>query len=298
MRHRIYAALLVTICLCGTARADLLSDARDAYGQGHWQQAADLYGRLVAKDPSAENLWHLGRADLGAGKNEDARQALQQALAKSPGDLRAQFYMAAALANTGDKGGAFDLLEKTVKQGITGQNISSFPELAPLHDDPRYASLLAEADRLAHPCPTDPRYRSFDFWLGDWDVYVNGEKTTAHNHISSDLSGCLIRERWSGGGDGESLNFFNPHSGKWHQSYVDDGGSTVWYDGNPTGPGVMHMEGGYADIDGSTGLARVTWTKNPDGSVHHFIERSTDGGKTWSVYFDAVYKAAAPASSK
>ena len=55
----------------------------------------------------------------------------------------------------------------------------------------------------------------------------------------------------------------------------------------------MHMEGGYANVDGTTGLARVTWTRNPDGSVHHFIERSTDGGKTWGIYFDAVYRPAA-----
>jgi tetratricopeptide (TPR) repeat protein len=296
MRYQMYMALLATACFCGTARADLLSDARAAYGQGHWQQAADLYGQLAAQDSSTENLWHLGRADIGIGKDEDAKRVLERALTKSPDDLHAQFYMAVALASTGDKDGAFSWLEKVIKQRLPAQTISSYPGLTSLHDDPRYASLLAEADKLAHPCPTDPRYRSFDFWLGDWDVYVNGEKTAAHNHISSDLSGCLIRERWSGGGggDGESLNFFNPHTGKWHQSYVDDGGSTVWYDGNPTGPGVMHMEGGYADVDGSTGLARVTWTRNADGSVRHFIERSTDSGKTWNVYFDAVYRAAAP----
>ncbi len=297
MRYPIYAlAAMAAAGFCVTAHADLVTDARDAYGQGHWQQAADLYGQLTAQDPSAENLWHLGRADIGIGKDQDARQALQQSLAKAPDDLHAQFYMAVALAKTGDKDGAFSWLEKTVKQGLPGQSIASNPGLVSLHDDPRYAALLAEAEKLAHPCPTDPRYRSLDFWVGDWDVYSCGEKTGAHNHISSDLSGCLIRERWSGGGDGESLNFFNPHTGKWHQSYVDDSGSTVWYDGGLTAPGIMHMEGGYANIDGSTGLARVTLTRNADGSVHHYIERSTDGGKTWSVYFDAEYRPAAPAS--
>ena len=200
--------------------------------------------------------------------------------------------MAVALAKTGDKDGAFNWLEKAVKQGLPAPSIDANPGLTGLHADPRYAALMAEADALAHPCPTDARYRAFDFWVGDWDVYVGGQKIAAHNHISSELSGCLIRERWSGGGYGESLNYFDAHAGKWHQNYVDDGGSTVWYIGGPTGPGVMHMEGGYANVYGSAGLARVTWTKNPDGSVHHYIERSSDGGKTWSVYFDATYRAA------
>jgi hypothetical protein len=269
------------------------SDALAAYGQGEWKQAAALYRELVRKDPSADNLWHLGRAELGLGQDAEGKITLQQSLAKVPDDLHARFYLALADAKTGDTDGAFAELERAVKGGLPAQSIESNPVLAGLHGDPRYSALLAEADRLAHPCPSDPRYRAFDFWLGDWDVYVGGAKIPAHNHISRDLSGCLIRERWSGGGDGESLNYFNAHSGTWHQNYVDDGGSTVWYEGNPTAPGVMHMEGGYANVDGTTGLARVTWTRNPDGSVHHFIERSTDGGKTWGTYFDAVYRPAA-----
>ncbi len=292
-RSSILAASLYLGLLSGSAYADLSGDAHQAYGQGHWQEAAGLYKKLVQQDPSADNLWHLGRAELGIGQDADAKAALQQSLAKAPGELRAQFYMAVALAKTGDKDGAFSWLEKAVKQGLPGPSIDANPGLVGLHGDPRYASLMAEADKLAHPCPTDARYRAFDFWVGDWDVYVDGQKTSAHNRISSELSGCLIRERWDGGGLGESLNYFDAHAGKWRQNYVDDGGSTVWYEGGPTGPGVMHMEGGYANADGSTGLARVTWTRNPDGSVHHYIERSTDGGKTWSVYFDATYRAAA-----
>jgi hypothetical protein len=294
MRQHASASILfiAALLLSGSVHADLSADARQAYGQGHWQEAADLYKKLVQQDPSADNLWHLGRAELGLGQDAAARDVLQQSLAQAPTDLHAQFYMAVALAKTGDKDGAFGWLEKAVKQGLPGPSIDN-PGLAGLHGDPRYASLMAEADKLAHPCPTDPRYRAFDFWVGDWDVYVGGQKTGAHSHISSELSGCLIRERWDGGGLGESLNYFDAHAGKWRQNYVDDGGSTVWYEGGPTGPGVMHMEGGYANADGSTGPARVTWTKNPDGSVHHYIERSTDGGKTWSVYFDATYRSAA-----
>jgi len=46
----------------------------------------------------------------------------------------------------------------------------------------------------------------------------------------------------------------------------------------------------------SGGLARVTWTANPDGSVHRFIQRSADGGTTWKTYFDALYRDRPPAA--
>ena len=41
---------------------------------------------------------------------------------------------------------------------------------------------------------------------------------------------------------------------------------------------------------GKTQLARVTWTRLEDGRVHHVIEQSRDGGKTWLPYFDGIYE--------
>ncbi len=272
------------------ADAALQQSAQAAYAQGDWPGAAGFYMKLVQQDPSVLNLWHLGRADLGSGRYADARRALQQALAADPNDLHSLFYMAAALAKTGDTDGAFGYLEKSVQAGLPMASIDAFPDLGSLHDDPRYKALATEADKLQHPCPDDPAYRAFDFWVGDWDVYIGGAKTSAHNLVSLELNGCLVHEHWSGGGKGESFNYYNAHTRHWYQNYVDDGGSTVWYEGAPTTPGVMRMEGGYANQDGSTGMARVTWTRLPDGGVHHYIERSTDGGKTWNVYFDAVYR--------
>lgn len=294
----------VTICLClllfaPAARAAdtaLQRQAQAAYTRADWSNAADLYMKLAQEEPSVPNLWHLGRAELGSGRYADAKRVLQQALAADPGDLHSLFYLAAALAKTGEKDGAFKYLEKSVQAGLPMSSVDAFPDLMELHADPRYAALTAEADKLQHPCPDDPGYRAFDFWLGDWDVYTpDGVRSSAHNRISLELHGCLVHERWSGGGDGESFNYYNAHTRHWYQNYVDDGGSIVWYEGSPSAPGVMHMEGGYANQDGSTGLARVTWTRLPDGSVHHFIERSGDGGKTWSVYFDAYYRKASVA---
>ena len=54
----------------------------------------------------------------------------------------------------------------------------------------------------------------------------------------------------------------------------------------------MRVFGGSAPPDGtphSAISARVTWTRKDDGTVHHYIEQSTDGGKTWQTFFDGIY---------
>lgn len=276
---------------------DLKISAQQAYSQGQWQTAADLYGQLAKQDPSAENLWHLGRADLGLGHDQDAKVALQQALAKDPGSLYGQIYLAMALDRTGDSDGAFSYLEKAVKQGLPPASLQSNPGLAHMRTDKRFGGILALAEKVAHPCQDDPRFRAFDFWTGDWDVYAGGQ-LVGHNLVTLEMHGCLIHEHWSGGGVGESFNYYDAHAGKWRQNWVDENGGIVWYEGQASANGVMHMEGGYANADGTSGLARVAWTTNPDGTVHHVIERSVDGGKTWSHYFDALYKKTRLSSAK
>jgi hypothetical protein len=58
----------------------------------------------------------------------------------------------------------------------------------------------------------------------------------------------------------------------------------------------MHFHGENVQADGKSSLARVLLAPLPDGTVHHVIERSDDGGKTWSKGFDAIYRPAKPKS--
>ena len=44
-------------------------------------------------------------------------------------------------------------------------------------------------------CPA-PEARQFDFWIGDWDIYVGSQKG-AENLITREMNGCMIRERYS-----------------------------------------------------------------------------------------------------
>jgi hypothetical protein len=37
-------------------------------------------------------------------------------------------------------------------------------------------------------------------------------------------------------------------------------------------------------------VQRITWTKNADATLRQLWESSTDGGKTWTVAFDGLYR--------
>ncbi|MEP6689175.1 MAG: hypothetical protein ABJC36_12575, partial [Gemmatimonadales bacterium] len=39
-------------------------------------------------------------------------------------------------------------------------------------------------------------YRQFDFWLGSWQVAVNGNPPVPASFITGDLDGCAIIENW------------------------------------------------------------------------------------------------------
>lgn len=147
---------------------------------------------------------------------------------------------------------------------------------------------LGEA-QAASPCAEGP-YRDFDFWVGEWDVRDPTGKVTGVNTITREMDGCLIVERWrsANGGTGQSWNYYDRNEGKWKQLWVGLG-LLLHMEGGLTG-GSMVMEGPleYMGQDRTTRL-RGTWTKLEDGRLHHHFEESTDGGQTWSTWFDGYY---------
>ena len=55
------------------------------------------------------------------------------------------------------------------------------------------------------PCTAGPEYQQFDFWVGEWDVEVGGQKV-ARSRIEKISDGCIVQENWmpSGGPPGKS----------------------------------------------------------------------------------------------
>jgi hypothetical protein len=155
-------------------------------------------------------------------------------------------------------------------------------------------SISAAAAQQTNPKPPAcdaPEHRQFDFWVGEWDVYVKGKKT-AHSSIQNILAGCVIFENWEpfNGGPGKSFNYYDPQVKKWRQLWVSTRpGGAVNFVGERKG-NTMMMESDSVDADGVRRLTRMTWTDLGADKVRQLWEQSTDGGKTWTVSFDGEYR--------
>jgi tetratricopeptide (TPR) repeat protein len=285
------AALLL---LCGaagpSAEESPMEKANALFAAQKWDEAAAAYESIVEAAPGNADAWQrLGIARRQLGRFDEAIAALHKAEEAGMDNANVHTSLALSYASLGRKDEAFEELRKAVDRHLPPGYLASADDLASLRDDPRFAPILQAAKKKAHPCENDPKYGAFDFWVGDWDVYV-GDRKVGTNRIEKLLGGCLLLENWTDahGTQGKSFNYFDPSAGKWRQNWVSEVGGVVRYEGEVK-DGAMHYEGENVRADGTTRMARVLLQPTPDGNVHHVIEESSDHGATWHTSFDALY---------
>lgn len=157
-------------------------------------------------------------------------------------------------------------------------------------------SLFAAATLAAssQPAPaercSDPQYRQFDFFVGDWEVRDAAGAPQGLNLVTRDLGGCAIHEQWTSLSDdqwGASTSAYDFRTHGWIHVWFDSWGNQVILRGGLK-DGAMLMEGERLTPDGKRALERTRWTPSP-GGLHQLWDYSLDGGKTWKVRFDAFY---------
>ena len=135
-------------------------------------------------------------------------------------------------------------------------------------------------------------HRQFDFWVGRWDVYGPKGKKAGENRIEVIADGCALLEQWTGSGgfSGKSLNIYDAGDRRWHQTWVDSGGTLLVLSGGLVEQSMVMSAVTPSPTDPTrTVQQRITWTPAADGSVRQLWESSADGGKSWTVVFDGRY---------
>lgn len=144
---------------------------------------------------------------------------------------------------------------------------------------------------------TAPGFHSFDFWIGNWDVYDLGHNAlTAHVRVTSILNGCGIREDYRGidGSQGESLSTYDPAHGIWHQFWLSNTGEIVDISGGLV-HGAMILTGPEEGVHSPE--VRGIW-KRDGKTVRETGLQSKDHGHTWSPWFDLIFRPASPTSKR
>jgi hypothetical protein len=142
------------------------------------------------------------------------------------------------------------------------------------------------------PCANAPERHRFDFWIGEWDVTTSPRKDGSkggNSVIQSVSGGCALLENWTSikGGQGKSLNAFNPLVHEWQQYWIgQDGNVTEFRTSRFDGTSLSFLTD---NGPGPNLIGRLTFTPIDSDLVRQHYESSGDSGKTWTTVYDLYY---------
>lgn len=263
---------------------------------GEWSEAVAAYREVVAAAPDDGLSWlRLGRALIESGEPGEALEAFERAAESGLQTPFLQIFSARALVRLGRESEALSALEDVTPSpaaggGATLTGISDFADLA---DEPRFRAVVAALEEAAWPCRDNPESRQFDFWIGEWDVFVGGQQAGT-NTIERMLGGCTLLENWTNvqGREGKSFNWVDRATyrrPRWRQLWVDDSGNTLDYYGGHYSDGAMRFEGHTVTAAGDSIPQKLTFHNVHADTVRQVFEQSNDRGATWVVTFDGLY---------
>lgn len=271
--------------------AEMRAAANEAYQKQDWKTASERYQAIVkAEEKNVGARYRYGIALMNLGKNAAAKTELDRAFAASPNAIFA-LALARANARLSDAKSVYEVLERSLTLGgIAPETLNGEKDFTAFRNDPKFQDLVKRSDVAVNPCKASPEFRQFDFWIGEWEAKNPQGLTGGTSSIQLILGTCIIFENWTGTGgtNGKSFNIYDTKDKKWHQSWVDDKGTFAHYVGGIEN-GSMVLVASTVGASGQKGLAKMTFTKMPDGSVRQHGENSGDGGKTWTTSFDFMY---------
>ncbi|MEP6950238.1 MAG: hypothetical protein ABI863_13220 [Ginsengibacter sp.] len=149
-----------------------------------------------------------------------------------------------------------------------------------------------------NPCSTDPIYRQFDFWIGDWEAFNLKGKKAGDSKISLILDSCVILEEWTNvaiaGGiiyKGKSFNTYNASTKQWQQTWVDNvGGNTHYVQGKYESGKIIFQTDPWQFAKDTLAINRLTFFNLDKDKVRQLGEISKDNGQTWATQYDLEYR--------
>ncbi len=274
----------------GSVTPEMRQAANESYQKQEWQTAAAKYENIVKlEEKNANARYRYGVALMNLNKNAEAKAAFDAAFAATPNPVYA-LSLARVNARLTDKKAALETLEKSIALGgIAPETLNGEADFASLRNDAKFLDIVRRSDLAVNPCKAAPEFRQFDFWIGEWEAKNPQGQPGGTSSIQLILGQCIILENWTGasGTNGKSFNIFDTNDKKWHQTWVDDKGTFAHYIGEfKDGKMVIIAD---TIVTGKKTLAKMTFSKLPNGDVRQHGENSVDEGKTWTTSFDLIY---------
>ena len=298
-KHFAFILLLAvsTLTVAQASRADRLSIAKadSLFFAADYKAAAAMYSMILSDTSRNAGAWsRYGFSNLSLKNYAEAIRLFEKALAnKPPRGVKANSLasMGRAYAATKNNEKALIRLDSAVALGYANISIlDTNDDFINIRDNQKFKSIRQRAYATAYPCMANPQARQFDFWIGEWTVYTTGTKTIAGNSKVEMVSrGCALLENWdNNASSGKSLNFVDPLTGKWRQTWVGSGNIQDFVDGEYK-DGAMHFVFKARGQQGIAVMGRFIFFNEKPGQVRQLNETSRDGGMTWSMNYDFTY---------
>ena len=280
-----------------TSYRSSLRKADSLFIAGDYKSAKEAYGKILRDTSRNPQSWsRYGFSSLNLKEYDAAMKAFEKSMANHPPrpvKMNTLTSMARVYSIRKDKVKALTRLDSAVAMGYSNLNlIDTHTDFDNIRGEEKFKTIRQKVYNLINPCMADPKAREFDYWIGEWDVFVTGTKTYAgHSKIDLISGGCALLENWdSNSGSGKSLNFIDPLTHKWKQTWVGSyaGGIQEFVDGEYK-DGAMRFVFETPGPQGTKVIGRFIFFNEQPGQVRQFNETSSDGGKTWVTSYDFTY---------
>ncbi len=274
-----------------------LNAADSFYNIQDWSRAKIIYEKfLPGISHDAFHLNRLGYTYFNLKNYESAKQYLEKSLNENPAlPVKASVFSRLARINAinNNRELAFKNLDSAIAAGYSAyRELDTLNDFNNINSDERFKKAREKVYGIHFPCMVNTKAREFDFWVGDWEVYVTGTTMYAgHNRIEIISGGCALLENWeNAAGSGKSINFIDPETNMWKQTWVGSyaGGIQEFTNGKYEN-GAMRFVFETTDPQGRKQIGRFIFYNEVPGRVRQFNETSTDNGKTWVTSYDFTY---------
>lgn len=156
---------------------------------------------------------------------------------------------------------------------------------------------VAIAQKGKLPC-SNPVYRQFDFWIGEWEAFGLNGKKAGESKISLILDSCIIFEEWTSASlqqglryAGKSFNTYNATTKQWQQTWVDNtGGTNEYLQGKFENNQIIYSSTPFKFSKDTMAIRKMTFTNLSADKLRQHGEISKDNGVSWSTEYDLEYR--------
>ncbi len=289
---------LILISIFCHAQGNSLSLADTSYFKGEWQKAISYYKKALGDTSTSALLWQrLAYSNYMSKSYDDALLFYNKSLSFKPNPVLTGIIYSNILNiyETQKKPKeAIVFLKQAAQNGFSNLPlVDTAAFLQAYRNEEDFKGLVEKITLNAYPCLSQPHGKDFDFWIGEWDVYIAGTNNLiGKSKITKVNGGCVILENWTSlvsPQTGISMNFIDPATGKWTQDYSGSGGGRTLYTDGEYKDSAMHFNY-VGTFNNASFPGHFIFYNEGENQVRQFNDFSTDGGKTFVTAYDYTYK--------